>query len=85
MLDESALTTQPKISRESCKRSCQAIDLCHAFVYEASSKNCYIHSKIISEDNIKEAAGKVFGLKYCSGNINNNESVAMGINHCISV
>ena len=67
MLDETSLTTQHTRTKESCKRKCQEIDLCHAFVYDTSTNYCNLHSKMNSDKNIKEAAGKVFGLTYCSG------------------
>ena len=69
MLDGAILKPLYKLSKESCKGECQRVPggLCHAFVYEASKKYCNLHSKINSDNNIKEATGKVFGLKYCSG------------------
>ena len=65
-VDEKEVKTNLYRTKESCKRSCQAIGLCNAFVYEPSSKYCYIMN-IHSKKNIKEAPGKIFGLKYCSG------------------
>ena len=70
MVDEKQLIAKYEFSKEACKRSCQAIDMCNAFTYDPDTRDCVIMA-LHSNDNINESPGKIFGLKYCSGVMDN--------------
>ena len=53
-----------------CQKQCQSLPYCDAFVYNIKKKSCNVKTfDIGSTYELRTAAGKIFGPKYCPGNI----------------
>ena len=52
-----------------CQNICQRLPYCEAFVFRSKTKSCNVKKFDMGRDELITAAGKIFGPKYCPGNI----------------